>query len=187
MTRHPTNRERLMDAAGDLLYREGLHAATAERLADHAGLTKPTIYNLFGSKEALVIESLQRRGEQIRRHIEERAAAQSTPERQLMAVLQVHAEMLRSEGFHGCPLIVAAVQSPESTETRQLANAHKAWLRSLLAQFARKAGWRSPDTLAASLVLLLEGAAALASVQPPALVAKQARAAARAVIAAHTS
>ena len=186
MTRPPTNRERLMDAAGDLLYREGLHGATAERVADHAGLTKPTIYNLFGSKEALVIEALQRRGEQIRRHIEARSAAQSTPERQLMEVLQAHADMLTSEGFHGCPLIIAAVQSPDSMETRELANAHKAWLRGLLAQFARKAGWRSPDTLAASLVMLLEGAAALSSVQPPALVAKQARAAARALIAAHT-
>ena len=175
-----------MDAAGELVYREGLHAATAERVADHAGLTKPTIYNLFGSKEALVLEALQRRGEQIRQCIEARAAAQTLPERKLMEVLQAHADMLTSEGFHGCPLIIAAVQSPDSAETRALANAHKAWLRGLLTQYGRKAGLRSPETLAASLVILLEGAAALASVQPPALVAKQARAAARALITAHT-
>lgn len=175
-----------MDAAGELVYREGLHATTAERVAGHAGLTKPTIYNLFGSKDALMIEALQRRGEQIRQHIEERVAAQTSPDRKLMEVLQAHADMLTSDGFHGCPLIIAAVQSPDSAETRALAHAHKAWLRGLLAQFARKAGLRSPDTLAASLVLLLEGAAALGSVQPPALVAKQARAAARALIAAHT-
>ena len=55
-----------MDAAGELFYKEGLHAITAERVADQAGLTKPTIYNLFGSKDALVLETLQRRGEQIR-------------------------------------------------------------------------------------------------------------------------
>ena len=54
MTRYPSNRERLMDAAGELFYREGLHAITADRVADSAGLTKPTIYNLFGSKDALV-------------------------------------------------------------------------------------------------------------------------------------
>ena len=48
------------------------------------------------------------------RHIEQRAAAQDAPERKLAEVLQVHAEMLTSEGFHGCPLILAAVQAPDS-------------------------------------------------------------------------
>jgi AcrR family transcriptional regulator len=112
-----------MDAAGELFYREGLHAITAERVADSAGLTKPTIYNLFGSKDALVLETLLRRAEQIRRHIEQRSAAHDDPERKLAEVLQVHAEMLTSDGFHGCPLIIAAVQAPDSTEARELAAA----------------------------------------------------------------
>jgi len=185
MTRYPTNRDRLMDAAGELFYREGLHAITTDRVADQAGLTKPTIYNLFGSKDALVFETLQRRGEQIRRHIEQRAAAHDHPGRKLLEVLLVHAEMLTSEGFHGCPLVIAAVQSPESTQARELANAHKVWLHALLAQFARRGGLRSPDTLASSLVLTLEGAAAMSAVQPADLVAKHARAATRALIAAH--
>ena len=186
MTRYPTNRERLMDAAGELFYREGLHAITADRVANEAGLTKPTIYNLFGSKEALVFETLRRRGEQIRRHIERRAAEQDDPEGKLMAVLLVHAEMLTSEGFRGCPLVIAAVQAPESSEARELANAHKVWLHGLLAQFAKRAGMKSPDVLASSLVLILEGAAAMSAVQPADLVARHARAATRALIAAHT-
>jgi AcrR family transcriptional regulator len=186
MTRYPTNRERLMDAASELFYREGLHAITADRVADEAGLTKPTIYNLFGSKDALVFETLQRRSEQIRQHIEQRAAAEHDPEDKLMAVLLVHAEMLTSEGFHGCPLVIAAVQAPESSQARELANAHKVWLHGLLAQFAKRAGMKSPDMLASSLVLVLEGAAALSAVQPADIVVKHARAATRALIAAHT-
>ena len=153
-----------MDAAGELFYREGLHAITADRVAEHAGLTKPTIYNLFGSKDALVLETLRRRAEQIRIGIEQRAAAYDVPERKLQEVLEVHAEMLTSTGFHGCPLVIAAVQAPESTAARELANTHKRWLEGLLAQFARKAGLKSPDTLASSLVLLLEGAAAMSAV-----------------------
>lgn len=174
-----------MEAAGELFYREGLHAITADRVADRAGLTKPTIYNLFGSKDALVGETLRRRGGQIRQLIEQRAAAHEDPDRKLLEVLQVHADMLTSEGFHGCPLVIAAVQAPDSTEARELAHAHKTWLRGLIAQFARRAGMRSPDVLAASLVLVLEGAAAMSAVQPSDLVAKHARAAARALIAAH--
>ncbi len=184
--RFPTNRERLMDAAGALFYREGLHAITAERVAGEAGLTKPTIYNLFGSKDALVAETLERRGAQIRQHIARRAAAERAPEDKLMAVLLVHAEMLVSDGFHGCPLVIAAVQSPESALARELANGHKLWLQELLARFARGAGLKSPDVLASSLVLILEGAAAMSAVQPAPLVARHARAATRALIAAHT-
>jgi AcrR family transcriptional regulator len=175
-----------MEAAGELFYREGLHAITADRVAGHAGLTKPTIYNLFGSKDALVLETLQRRGKQIRDHIEQRAAAHGDPQRKLAEVLQVHAEMLTSEGFHGCPLILAAVQSPDSDQARALALAHKTWLRGLLAQFARRAGMKSPDALASSLVLILEGAAAMSAVQPADLVVKHARSASRALIAAHS-
>lgn len=93
--------------------------------------------------------------------------------------------MLTSEGFHGCPLVIAAVQAPESAQARELAYAHKAWLRGLLAQFARRAGLKSPDTLAASLVLILEGAAAMSVMQPADVVAKHARAAARALLASH--
>lgn len=93
--------------------------------------------------------------------------------------------MLTSEGFHGCPLVIAAVQAPESAQARELAYAHKAWLRGLLAQFARRAGLKSPDTLAVSLVLILEGAAAMSVMQPADVVAKHARAAARALLASH--
>ena len=93
--------------------------------------------------------------------------------------------MLTSEGFHGCPLVIAAVQAPDSAEARELAHAHKTWLRGLLAQCARRAGMKSPDALASSLVLVLEGAAAMSAVQPPDLVAKHARTAARALVAAH--
>ena len=46
--------------------------------------------------------------------IEQRAAAHDDPQRKLVEVLQMHAEMLTSEGFHGCPLVIAAVQAPDS-------------------------------------------------------------------------
>lgn len=185
MTRYPTNRERLMDAAGELLYREGVHAVSVDRLADKAGLSKPTVYNLFGSKDALVAEALERRAAQIRRHLEERMATRDDPAGKLTVLLDAHADMLTSEGFYGCPLVIAAVQSPDSDAARAMAGAHKTWLQGQITQLARRAGLRSPDALAWTLLLLLEGAAAMAAVQPADIVVKHARAAARSILASH--
>jgi hypothetical protein len=80
---------------------------------------------------------------------------------------------------------IATVQAPDSAEARALGAAHKAWLRTLIARFARRAGLKSSDTLASSLVLILEGAAAMSSVQPADVIVRHARAAAQALIAAH--
>ncbi len=134
-----------------------------------------------------MFETLQRRGEQIRQHIEQRAAEQYDPAEKLMAVLLVHAEMLTSEGFHGCPLVIAAVQAPESSQTRASSpTPTKRGFMDCLHSSRNAPGLKSPDMLASSLVLILEGAAAMSAVQPADLVARHARAAIRALIAAHT-
>ena len=45
--------------------------------------------------------------------------------------------------------------------------------------------FKSPDTLAWALLMLLEGAAAMSAVQPAEVVARQARAAAKSLLASH--
>src|SRR5689334_6011644 len=44
----------LLDAAGELLHREGPTALTTRRLAEAAGTTTQSIYTLFGGKEGIV-------------------------------------------------------------------------------------------------------------------------------------
>jgi AcrR family transcriptional regulator len=44
----------LLDAAGELLHREGPAALTTRRLAQEAGTTTQSIYTLFGAKEGVV-------------------------------------------------------------------------------------------------------------------------------------
>jgi AcrR family transcriptional regulator len=44
----------LLDAAGELLHREGPGALTTRRLAQEAGTTTQSIYTLFGAKEGVV-------------------------------------------------------------------------------------------------------------------------------------
>jgi len=53
-TERQSARERLLAAADQLFYAEGVHVVGVDRIAERADVTKATLYNTFGSKEELV-------------------------------------------------------------------------------------------------------------------------------------
>ncbi|MGH3554929.1 MAG: helix-turn-helix domain-containing protein, partial [Mycobacterium sp.] len=52
-------RQRILDAAAELFYREGIHATGVERLATESSVSKRTLYQHFPSKTAVVEEYLR--------------------------------------------------------------------------------------------------------------------------------
>ncbi len=52
------NRERLLDAARDLIGECGAEALTMDRLAEHAGVGKGTVFRRFGSRAGLMLTLL---------------------------------------------------------------------------------------------------------------------------------
>ena len=57
-------REKLIDAATELFYAEGLRAVSVDRVIERAGTTKVTFYRHFKSKDDLVVAHLERRAQQ---------------------------------------------------------------------------------------------------------------------------
>src|ERR1035437_230914 len=55
--------EQLLDLAGRVFARRGVHAASMDELARRAGVSKPVIYDHFGSKEQLFATCVRRTGE----------------------------------------------------------------------------------------------------------------------------
>lgn len=51
-----SRREELIFAAASLFAEEGFHQTSMERLAEHVGLAKPTLYHYFKSKEEILFE-----------------------------------------------------------------------------------------------------------------------------------
>jgi len=47
-------RERLLAAADELFYDEGVHTVGIDRVIERAGVAKATLYSAFGSKDALI-------------------------------------------------------------------------------------------------------------------------------------
>jgi TetR/AcrR family transcriptional regulator len=55
----PSVRTRLLDAALDCFNRKGYAAATVQEIVEAAGVTKPTLYYYFSSKEGLYLELME--------------------------------------------------------------------------------------------------------------------------------
>jgi len=62
-------RERLLAAANELFYEEGVHTVGIDRVIERAGVAKASLYSTFGSKEELVRAYLQARAEERQRRI----------------------------------------------------------------------------------------------------------------------
>ena len=56
-------RKRLLAAANELFYAEGVQTVGIDRVIEHAGVAKASLYNTFGSKENLVGAYLEGRHE----------------------------------------------------------------------------------------------------------------------------
>ncbi len=152
-------RERLLDAATHLFYDEGVHTVGVDRVVERAGVAKASLYALFGNKEGLVRAYLVARDESIRGLMTRRLARYTTPRERLLGVFDVQGRMFGEPGFRGCAFARANAEASEGTSAEEIAEIHRAWLRSLFGDLARDVGARDPAQLAEQLMLLYDGAA----------------------------
>jgi len=152
-------RQRLLDAASHLFYKEGVHTVGVDRVVERAGVAKATLYALFGNKEGLVRAYLMARDDAIRGRMTRRLARYGTPRERLLGVFDVQDRMFSEPGFRGCAFARANAEAPEGSSAEEIAENHRAWLRSLFRDLAQDAGAGDPEQVARQLMLLYDGAA----------------------------
>lgn len=152
-------RTRLLAAADELFYAEGIQAVGIDRVIQHAGVAKATLYNTFGSKEALVRAYLRARHaatrERMDRELERRYR---TPRERLVGVFEVQGLSFSDPAFHGCALVSANASAPLGGAVEEVSAEYRTWLHSLFRDLAEQAGARDPKGLTRQLVLLYDGA-----------------------------
>jgi AcrR family transcriptional regulator len=165
-TRRRPGAERLLEAASDLFYREGIRAVGVDTISAEAGVSKRTLYNRFGGKDDLVAEYLRRRDERWRGYLQEQTEGVVDPREKLLAVFEAYEEWLVGEDLRGCAFANAAAEIPDPNHpARIVAQRHKEGVREQLDALAKEAGYDEPEPLAERLLLLLEGAAATAAMR----------------------
>src|SRR3954467_10559119 len=94
--RRPSARVRLLAAADELFYEEGIHTVGIDRIIERAGVAKASLYSSFGSKEELVRAYLAGRHESRKERITAALARYDDPRRRLLGVFDVVAEIQRA-------------------------------------------------------------------------------------------
>jgi AcrR family transcriptional regulator len=156
-TTDPRTLPALLDAANRLFYREGLGAVGVDDVVATSGLSKPTLYRHFASKEHLVDTYLDQRHEQLTAELREAIEA-APPERRPLAVIEWACASILARGFNGCAFVRAHAESPGDAQIRARLEMRKQVLLETIAQACRDAGVPQPDEIATQLALIVEGA-----------------------------
>lgn len=157
-----TAASKIFDTARELFYRRGIRAVGVDEIVNEAGVTKPSLYRAFKSKDDLIAACLRESGKEGREAVLAAvAAAGDDPLERLQALVRHYMIQLRAPEFRGCPMSNVAVELPEAGNPgREIVQDCKAELRMIVVQLARDLGVSDPEGLADGLLLVIEGAIA---------------------------
>jgi len=148
-------KERILETADRLFYRQGIRAVGVDTIAAEIGISKRTLYNHFPSKDELIAAYLTRRSKLPSKS--ERSA--------LDQILGAFDRLDRSFGddeFRGCPFVNAVAELGEDVNpvvkeiARTFKEGRRAWFVSLLKELKVS----NASALATQLAILVDGAIA---------------------------
>lgn len=178
----PSPRERLLAAADELFYAEGVNSVGIERILERADVAKASLYKAFGSKEELIAAYLTARHARTRAELLTAVEAQSDPRARLLTVFDTQARWLTRRSYRGCAFALASAEAPPGGLVQRATEDYRRDVLTLLTRLAGDAGAADPSAVGLQLHLLYHGADVLAGSPHRGARAVAARAAAAALI-----
>jgi len=151
-------RDRLLAAAAELFYLEGVNSVGIDRIIERAGVAKASLYAHFKSKDELVQAYLGQRHEARKARIEAKLSGISDPREKLLAIFDVLGEVFAQANFRGCAFLRASAEIRVDSEARDVCDEYRHWIRALFTDLSRQSGAADPGELARRLLLLYDGA-----------------------------
>lgn len=159
-------RERILESAQDLFYRQGYQATVVNQIIDDAGVSKPTFYSHFPSKEDLCVATLQRRRESDLAGFRLAIRSCSTPYDRFMAPIRALKYRMIENDYRGCGFFNMLVEitdrtSPIVKEIRRFNDGLRKLLRDVTEDLANAGGEYADidvDHVADAYYLIIGGA-----------------------------
>lgn len=150
---------RILEVASQLFYRHGIHAVGVDTIAAASGVTKRTLYDRFGSKDALVTAYLQQRHDTWWARLEQRLTSASHP--RALAVFDAYTDDA-PDIARGCAFLNGAAELSADHPGFAVIRRHKQAIRHRLAELVSedRPDREEQEAIAEHLFLILEGAIA---------------------------
>jgi AcrR family transcriptional regulator len=169
-------REKLLAAADELFYREGVHVVGIDRVIARAGVAKASLYKTFGSKEELVRAYLAgRQAERVER-VTDMLSRHDTARDRVLGMFDLLGQIFSEPDYHGCAFLNASAEAEPGSAAAAECETSRAWVKTFFTDLAREAGATDPERLAQQLVLLYDGSAVSAQMDSDRTAAGAARA-----------
>jgi AcrR family transcriptional regulator len=173
--RRRTAKQRLLEAADNLFYNEGIHTVGIDRVIAQAGVAKGSLYYSFTGKDELVHDYLTHRHVRWAERVTAGIEAHTDPRARILAVYDVLGTLFAQPDYRGCAFMNATAEAaPDSVES-QAATTFRAWVHNLFRDLATGTDAADPQQLAETLVLLYDGAVATAQMDKAPAAARTAR------------
>jgi AcrR family transcriptional regulator len=161
----PSTRERLLEAAATLTYRDGVGIGV-EALCKAAGVSKRSMYQLFESKDELLAASLKERAAGFVAGLLPPAGDGRSPRERILYVFERVESQAGAPEFRGCRYLAVQIELKDQTHpASRVAHQIKADLTAFFRAEAEQGGASDPDLLARQLILVFDGANARAGIQ----------------------
>ncbi|MEC0184606.1 TetR/AcrR family transcriptional regulator [Paenibacillus peoriae] len=152
-------RQRILDVASDLFYREGIRSIGVDTIAEKSGASKATLYRHFPTKDDLIVAYLQEKSElslkQFDKLIEQ---YKGSPKEQIFAFINAISDSLTEPEYRGCSFLNAYAEfSDIHHPVQRLVLEYNHELRSRLIRLTKDAGVQD-ENLADQLLLVINGA-----------------------------
>ncbi|MDH2400206.1 TetR/AcrR family transcriptional regulator [Bradyrhizobium sp. SSUT18] len=160
-----SKRQKILEAAIRLFELEGIQAVGIERNIAESGVTRMTMYNQFGSKESLIVEALQECARRSMHSLKAFVDKSRSPRGKVRAIFLWHDQWFRRANFEGCVFNnVAGEIHDGNSAVRRAVLRYKRDMERYVASVLADQGITSSKRLATRIMLLVEGATAMAYV-----------------------
>jgi AcrR family transcriptional regulator len=152
-------RQRLLDAADELFYREGVHRVPIDRVIEKAGVPADTLLEAFGSADELIRTYLRARHTRLQDAVTRALPSYRTPRDRLLGIFEIQGQSFVEPGYRGCALVTASAEALPGEVVMEVATEYRDWINNLFLDLAFAAEVLHPEELAEQLVVLFDGAA----------------------------
>ena len=157
-------RRHIVETAYVLFKRHGFHATGIDRIIADAQIAKMTMYRHFPSKDGLIVAVLDHRASRFERQLDRLAERVATPEQKIMTIFDWYERWFQRPDFHGCLFAHALAEfgDPDHAVFKAALGQKNSLKQRMRLILEPTVAGPSAEGIAATLLMLLEGATLLA-------------------------